>query len=197
MTVETEPMRLPAGNPEVDLDAYKVPEQETPPKESFAARARSRRSAPKTTKPKERVPASKPGEFVDDLERLYKMAAMGVDFMDGMRGNLDHNCGDTINDNAHEIAVKWDELAQKDDSVRKMLRMLTQGSSWGGLMMAHAPIALALLTNHAPGSLPAPKINNTPQDQQQEPAPVRKLPAKRQYKRPPVNGQTLGGGNGA
>lgn len=193
MTVETEPMNLPAGSPDIDLEGYKIPEQEVPPKESFATRARSRRNAPKATKPKERVPASKPGEFVDDLERLYKMAAMGVDFMDGMRGNLDHNCGDTIKDNAHDIAVKWDELAQKDDSVRKMLRMLTQGSSWGGLMMAHAPIALALLSNHAPGSLPTPKINNDQQPEQDQPlTPVRTLPRKPQYKRPPVNGATHG-----
>ena len=162
MSVETEPMRLPDGEPDVDLDAYKI-EQETPPREPRFQRKRSSPTAKATkatTARRVAEPPSKPGTFVEPLETIYSMVGVGVSMID----KPDHECGPVIAENAHDIAVKWDELAQKNPDVRRALRKLTQGSAWAGVIGAHVPVALAIIAVHAPGALPSQR---KPADDQQ------------------------------
>lgn len=182
-------MNIPAGEPQLDLDALKLPEQNVPPRESFSDRVRARRgtATPKPAKKaSERVPASKPGEFVEPLTQFYTMAGMGVAMLDARGGHDDHTCGPTIAENAVKIATAWDELAQKNDQVRKTLRTMLQGSAWAGVIGAHLPIAMAIFSQHMPGSIP-PIMKPAPAEDTAEDTapPVKKVPG-RQYRRPPV-----------
>lgn len=187
MTVETGPINLPPGDPDVNVDDYKIPEQGVPPREGFMTRARSRKAAPKPAakKASERVPASKPGEFVEPLTQMYTMIGMGTVALDVRAGHEDHNCGPTIVENAEKIAQSWDELAQKNDNVRKALRTMLQGSAWAGVIGAHLPIAMAIFSNHAPGSVPTIMKPQQPEPKQERPEPVKRTPSK-QYRRPPL-----------
>lgn len=178
MTAETAPMNLPSGEPDVDLDQYKVPEQGTPRREGFADRVRSRRQAPpKPTKTTVKEPVSKPGEFVDDLEQLYTMIGMGVVMVD-KGDHVGDDCSTIIITNAHDIAVKWDELAQKNPNVRRTLRKLLQGGAWAGVIGAHIPIALAIMSNHMPGNglMPTPKPDDQEAPQEKPWKPVKARP---------------------
>lgn len=66
-------------------------------------------------------------------------------------------CGPAIANSAHDAAVAWDELAQKNPAVRRSLRKLTQGSAWGTVLAAHLPIAIAIAGAHMPkGGMPGP-----------------------------------------
>jgi hypothetical protein len=157
------PVLEPGDIPRVD--------QEVPPHEPRRVGFPRKTATPTAKKATAKVPASKPGEFVEPMEQLYTMISLGVDMVDKKDHGNSEECSKIILDEAHNIAVKWDELAQKNDQVRKTLRTLTQGSAWGSLLMAHVPIALAVFATHMPGSVPASIINKP--EPEAEPQPQR------------------------
>lgn len=158
------------------------PQQEIPPRESFTSR-RSAKSAAAKAAPTRKVnePASKPGEFTQPLSDLYSMIALGVSVMDARSGHDDHNCAQTIAENADTIAAAWDDLAQKNAGVRRALRKMVQGGAWAGVIGAHVPIALAIASNHMPGAIPERAEPSEPT--QPEPEPVAPAPPQAARKR--------------
>lgn len=48
---------------------------------------------------------------------------------------------------AENCARAWDEVAQKNESVRRALKTMTTVGVWGGLFMAHAPILMAIMAD--------------------------------------------------
>lgn len=48
---------------------------------------------------------------------------------------------------AENCARAWDEVAQKNESVRRALKAMTTVGVWGGLFMAHAPILMAVMAD--------------------------------------------------
>lgn len=53
-----------------------------------------------------------------------------------------------VADSAEKCADTWMELASKNDNVRKAIRALLEGSAWSAVIMAHLPIAMALIPEH-------------------------------------------------
>lgn len=98
--------------------------------------------APRRT-PRERnaIPNRK-GQFVKPLTNLYTMGGMA--FM--MRG--DGTCGTAVIENAAKCATALDELAYKNEAIRRALWTLTRTSDYGMVLAAHAPILLAIGMHH-------------------------------------------------
>lgn len=154
-------------------------EQAPPPRETAKDR-RAGRTAAKASKPKERVAAGKRGEFIEPLTQMYAMAGLGVTMIDH-----DGRCGPVIMENAGTIAEKWDELAYGNESVRRALRTLTTGGAWAGVIGAHLPIAIAILSNHAGSLLPASlrseqEPEQDPGQEPEQPGPVHPEPVPAQ-----------------
>ena len=111
-------------------------------------------------------PASKPGEFVEELEQFYTFIGMGLTMLDLRSGhvvteeNKEGNqiartpCGEVVATQAHQCAEAWDELAQRNPAVRRMLRQLLTTSAASAVVYAHLPIFLTVMQGHAPGILP-------------------------------------------
>lgn len=145
------PIDLPSGGP-IDLSQFEVKDSEPPRTENPPRRERITERVTSAPAKPVKEPASKPGEFVGPLEELYALAGLGVSMFDS-----DGVCGPAIANSAHDAAVAWDELAQKNPAVRRSLRKLTQGSAWGTVLAAHLPIAIAIAGAHMPkGGMPGP-----------------------------------------
>jgi hypothetical protein len=80
----------------------------------------------------------RPGYFVEPIERLYGVISLAVALKAPETAK-------TIAKNAHEIAIGWDDLAQHNDAVRKLLIGLTATSDWGKLFVLHTPIIFAAM----------------------------------------------------
>jgi hypothetical protein len=89
-------------------------------------------------------PPSKPGEFTETLQEIYGGAGM-------LAMPFNASLGSALMLNAEKCANAWDELAQKNPSVRHTLRLLTQGGAWGKVVLAHAPIVAAVMAQSAMG----------------------------------------------
>lgn len=84
-------------------------------------------------KPREPVAKQRPGFFVKPIEQMYGMLAMAA----MMKAP---NTAAVIMKQAHDCAVAWDQLAQKNEAIRRMLMAITQTSDWGLIVVAHMPI---------------------------------------------------------
>lgn len=67
---------------------------------------------------------------------------------------------------AHQCAQAWYELAQQNDSVRRMVLMLVETGAWSKVMMLNAPIIVAALPDDALSRLmdrfiPSPVADDT------------------------------------
>lgn len=119
-------------------------------------KARTTRTAP--------PPENVPGQFVQPLEDVYSTLAMAMfpfkpqvamAIIGPAREPTEEELAKRIEPPtvAHNCAVAWDEVAQKNESVRRVLKSMTTVGVWGGLFMAHAPILAAVM---AETSMPNP-----------------------------------------
>lgn len=56
---------------------------------------------------------------------------------------------------AKPCADAWFNLAENNDSVRRMILMLIEGGAWGAIIAAHAPIAMAFMPEHTKRAMAA------------------------------------------
>lgn len=151
-----------------DLDVGKLPPPKDVPKPEFGkpdhtkSREGLRRVHPAKKAPRAarepRIetppPKGKAGQFVEPLEQVYTGLALTL-------MPFDSSCAETIMENGHRCAEAWDDLAQKNDTVRKALIAFTETSAWGTLVLAHAPILLAVASHHGPGRKRAEPTEDT------------------------------------
>ncbi len=97
----------------------------------------------KAAKPKKPVPPTPRGGLRQPLEDLY--TGMGMLLMP-----FDANCGKIIIDAAPRCAETLDELAKTNPAVRRILISLITTSALGAVIMAHAPILMAIAMHHVP-----------------------------------------------
>lgn len=98
------------------------------------------------------VPAFKPGVICTGVNKLYRKAGKIVRAMD-------HDIGTAIIESAKNTAdpgepddsvgAAWEELAKTNPRIRKALLKVISGGAWGELIMAHAPIAMAIMMKPA------------------------------------------------
>lgn len=140
------------GQPEFDfagLQPETVPTNEAPPsfeaprKPSFWDRMFKNN---KTTKkaPRERKPVPMPrGGLRKPLEDLYTSLGM-------MMMPFDESCARVIIEAAPRCAESLDDLAKTNPAVRRLLISLVTTSALGAVIMAHAPIVMAVAMHHVP-----------------------------------------------
>lgn len=112
--------------------------------------ARSRRSekenkTPKPEKEEKKLPPRRRGSLVKPLEEMYVTIGMAV-------MAFDEPCGIAITNSATRCAEALDNLAYENDAVRRVIMRLIQTSAWGGVVMAHSPIIMAIAVHHVPGA---------------------------------------------
>lgn len=91
----------------------------------------------------ERVKPLPRGGLKGPLTQLY--SGIGLSVMP-----FDPNCGRIILENAEKCAETLDELAKTNTAVRNALIALCTTSAWGAVIMAHAPIVMAIAMHHVP-----------------------------------------------
>lgn len=137
---------------------------DTKPNPDYDGDQKVLRHAPKVPVGK---PGAKPTGRVKPPPQPVKMPAKGVlkrAVMDiygfaGMSLSMFRpNIAKVIVENAEDCAAAWEDLAETNESVRRVLLSLTKTSAWGGIILAHAPIALAIYSE-----INAPKVE--PEDE--------------------------------
>lgn len=116
----------------------------------FASRsARKGRTKPKETKQDfplviKQIPNRK-GQFVEPLTQLYAGIGTTVILFDPV-------CGQAILQSAPKCAESIDELAYRNEAVRRAVFALTQTSAIGAVLVAHLPIIMAVVMHHVPAA---------------------------------------------
>jgi hypothetical protein len=136
-------------------DSFSVPDHTASREErrSFASylggkgKKEEERPTRRGRKPKRPVSRAKKGAFTEHLMGLYGMAGVAV----AMR---DEHCGTAILENAEKCAEALDELAYQNESVRRVLDTLVATTAFGQVVMAHAPIIIAIASHHGGGNIP-------------------------------------------
>ena len=108
-------------------------------KKTDSGKKETRTRAPKV----ERAKALPRGGLRQPLATLYTGIGMSV-------MPFDPSCGRTIIENADKCAEALDELAKTNTAVRNFLIGLCTTSAWGAVLMAHAPIVMAIAMHHVP-----------------------------------------------
>ena len=75
------------------------------------------------------------------FQELYVAIGVGVSFVDGYDGMV-------IGGNAAKLADSWAKLAENDPKVRKALMKMLAGTSWSGVIFAHAMVAVPIMQHH-------------------------------------------------
>jgi hypothetical protein len=108
-------------------------------------RAGSEPRTPRAAREKARASIPKPrsGSLVKPLTDLY--TSIGV-----MLAPFDPACSVSVIENAESCAIALENLARENEAVRRAILALTQTSAWGGVLIAHMPILLMVITHHGP-----------------------------------------------
>lgn len=155
-TVDGKPKKGPGGRPRKSpsLDELKAakearvsdetqaPGDETP---SAPGRKRSKAKAEKAAEP---TPQHRPGIITKGVNKLYRKAGKIVQVMDPAIGfAIIESTRNTADEGEADdsVGAAWDEVARTNPRIRKFLLKLIAGGAWGQLIMAHAPILLAIL----------------------------------------------------
>lgn len=119
------------------LPPFETPEP-TSPGGGKGRGKRGRAREPRPTPPKPR-----PGSLVKPLTELYE----------GIGGALvlfDPVCGTAVIESAPKCAEAVENLARENEAVRRVISRMLETSAWGGVLIAHAPIILAVAAHHGP-----------------------------------------------
>ncbi len=151
--------------PAIETEEFVAPKTDAPNK-SQRIRDRFKNKPASSPREKRSEPPSRPGEFVEPIEKLYTtVAVFAIPFdqqcasailqVDQQEKIIQFDGTETDNPNygksvARLCAESLDKAAQTNDSLRKVLRMLTTGGTWGAVVAAHAPIIMAVMAHHAP-----------------------------------------------
>jgi len=104
------------------------------------------------TAPKKRGPRKRTGQptYPQIEEGLNSFVAMlGV----GFKATGDNYCGDTILREGPALSASLIELAKQNPNVKRALVTLNQTSTWGGVVVAAAALAVPIMAHH--GIIPA------------------------------------------
>jgi len=101
---------------------------------------------------RETVPAYKAGIITSGVNRLYRRAGKIVRAMDRDIGTAILESARNTADPGEpddSVGAAWDELCKTNPRIRKFVMKCLAGGAWGQLVMAHAPIAMAIIMKPA------------------------------------------------
>lgn len=105
--------------------------------------SRKKTSRVRQPRPRKVAPPAPRGGLRKPLEDMY--TGLGMMFMP-----FDPSCGKVIIEAAPRCAETLDELAKTNPAVRRILISLVTTSALGAVIMAHAPILMAIAMHHIP-----------------------------------------------
>lgn len=109
----------------------------------WESKKRNSKRPPKPRAARKPVPPAPRGGLRKPLEDMY--TGMGMMMMP-----FDPSCGKVIIEAAPRCAETLDELAKTNPAVRRILISLVTTSALGAVIMAHAPILMAIAMHHIP-----------------------------------------------
>ena len=122
-----------------------------PGPEELAAKepvTRAKDRAPTPGKPKagevQYPPMPSGGTIARGVNRLYRRAGKIVRAMDGDVGTAIIECTRKEDDDDVTVGEAWENLCKTNPRIRAVILRIIEGGAWGELLMAHAPIALAI-----------------------------------------------------
>lgn len=123
-----------------------------PPADRAPDDAKRRRARTRAPAAREAVPSYKAGVITIGVNRLYRRAGKIVRAMDADIGEaIIQSARNTADPGEPDdsVGAAWEELAKTNPRIRKFLMKCIAGGAWGQLVMAHAPIAMAILMKPA------------------------------------------------
>jgi hypothetical protein len=90
-------------------------------------------------------PRPRRGALKRDIQDFYTQAAFMVYI-------FDPTCAQAVAESAEKAAEAWEKLAFENPAIMRALQRMMEVGAWGGLIAAHAPIALAVFAHHAPNA---------------------------------------------
>jgi hypothetical protein len=141
-----------AGAPKAEREPDKVPGKVKPP-EPRASRGRP----PRARIESEPLPAFRAGPIAKGVNRLYRKggrilkvwdAEIGQALIECTRRDVDPDTGEPDPEDT-TVGEAWEEIAKVNPRIRRVLLKLIEGGAWGALLMAHAPILVAILTKES------------------------------------------------
>lgn len=101
--------------------------------------------------PAEDVPMPRGGVIAKGVDKLYRRAGKIIRGMDSDIGNALIACTRKDPDEPDELTVgeAWEQLAKVNPRIRRFLTRALAGNAWGDLVMAHAPLGIALVMKPA------------------------------------------------
>jgi hypothetical protein len=138
-----------AGEGGADDQPSTAPPSDRAPDEGKRTRVRGSR---KGNVSRETVPAYKPGIVTSGVNRLYRRAGKIVRAMDSDIGTAILESARNTADAGEpddSVGAAWDELCKTNPRIRKFVLRCIAGGAWGQLVMAHAPILMAVLMKPA------------------------------------------------
>jgi hypothetical protein len=110
--------------------------EDVAPKTAKRGRAASVKAEPQT-------PAYRAGVIAKGFENIYATVGMTV-------FAFDQHCGQTIIENSEKMAASLDVLAKNNPAVRRVLSKMLTTSAWSEVIIAHAPLVMAIAGHHVP-----------------------------------------------
>lgn len=125
----------PFETPLVDL----VVENAIDPLEDKAPKSSGRTRAAAEGK----TPPYRQGVIAKGFTKIYGSVGMAV-------FAFDQHCGKAILENAEDMANSLDTLAKDNPAVRRVLSRMITTSAWSEVIVAHAPLVMAIAGHHVP-----------------------------------------------
>jgi hypothetical protein len=130
-------------------------------------------TAPRLTVTPKSPPTGDPGKKT--LTKLGKSLKETYETVGGMVLLFDMQCGTAVIENAENMARSLDTLAQNNPKVKEVLLKLTEASGWGQVLVAHAPVLLAVYAHHG-GQVQSLFTGNKPEPTPEYTQPPREHP---------------------
>jgi len=138
-TREWRPKKRP-GRPKVPASAEELAGQ--PPVDRPADRAPGRGKSARP--PAEEVPMPAGGVIARGVNKLYRRAGKVVRAMDYDIGTAIIECTHKEDEDDLTVGEAWEALCKSNPRIRRFVLSCLKGGAWSDLIMAHAPIAMAI-----------------------------------------------------
>lgn len=156
--------KAPPGLDELKQGTPDAPPADPPPGDRAPDRGR-RKGKGKAPAADEPVPQHRPGQITKGMNKLYRRAGKIVRAMDRDIGtaiieateNTAEPGPDGVITEDDSVGAAWEEVARANPRIRRFLLKMIAGGAYGSLVMAHAPIGMAIvmkpaILNHIPFS---------------------------------------------
>jgi hypothetical protein len=129
-----------------------VPAADAPPSDRAPDERRAHRQRARGTVSRETIPAYRGGIIAPGVNRLYRRAGKIVRAMDSDIGTaIIESARNTAEPGEPDdsVGAAWDELCKTNPRIRRFVMKCLTGGAWAQLVMAHAPIGMAIVMKPA------------------------------------------------